>query len=46
MFYELGISIINDTPWKAMKSGDFLEKHVRNMSCVASFLAWYEMCHL
>jgi hypothetical protein len=46
MSYELGISIINDTPWKAVKFDDFLEKQVRNMSCVTSFLTWYEMYHL
>ena len=46
MPYGLGISIRHDTPWQVMKFEDFLEKQVRNMSCVAGFLAWYEMCHL
>jgi hypothetical protein len=46
MSYELGILIRNDTPWQAVKSDDFLEEQVRNMSCVTGFLAWYEMSHL
>ena len=46
MPYELGISTRHDTPWQAVKSDNFFEKQVRNMSCVVGFLAWYEMCHL
>jgi hypothetical protein len=28
-----------------MKSNDFFEKQVRNVSCITGFLTWNEVCH-
>jgi hypothetical protein len=46
MPYELHISVRNYAPWQAVKSNDFFEKQVCDVSHVTSFLTWDKVFHL